>query len=885
MEENTTPRALRSVEVLHQHRVTLEDKGYLTSINSEPDQPAQNNKNEKSISIQSSKAIQGLSQIPSNYLGSETKKPSVFAASSFHGENHTKPSNAFNSPHINLSMSSILHSIDKRQGDLGDDVLSDEADDISEHSNDVSVPASIASRQNSVEIKQRYSLSIPNQSQEFDTNPSPPIIKLQTMSPIIEIDSSKPREGLFTKGLTQLKKSITMKKDRDSLKAAKNKKQHSVSQDHTPSKSIFSKQGSSRKNLMVNIPNDTIAQYEAQNPDQKTYREDIDLDSQNKLASLQPIETRILSEERMLLSNREELFKTFSDHSDALKVIHKSTLNMNEYSKNIIKTQDSQSPQSGPIKSLSIPPSNRKFKNHFKTVLKSTAFCLLVGLTLAIQTILSTAITYPFESLKMRLWIGELFHGIFLSSIALILINVVINSAIKKALEKEESNQTQREKKIHSRYLGWSFFALVVVLFLFSGLWMILCTRFIFENVNSNARFFASEFLTIIFNSIIICCYFIRKNDNMKAKVKQTQRQGFFFYPIYKDFLSDIQSTKAILDKKPDLSVLTTPKILAGDEIIVKEEGIDKYRPVNSFQVVTSSKILGSQLVLLILYVQFISTIYLAKLYDFVLDKDQIGGAVPIILLYPFLMDIFAKSLDTMNEKMQLSLSAYIHFINAAYTAIFYRTTLFHVQHMKYIWLMIGCKAFYKVLLYLILQIKIHPSLRFNSQKKAQKKKQEALKSTAQVRKSLRSDTLALKFNEEIEKQLEATRKKKEKVLERFVLKFFIKAFNDIFYGIISLGVLLSYEIVRKDPTSSLFKTQTLQFYVKGTWLELAFDIGFTITMGMIWLFIQKFNLLSIVQTISKFLQKFTINLIIISLGLFISFLFLLQSLEFIYVV
>jgi len=864
MEESTTPCALRSVEILPQHRVTLEDKGYLASINSEPDQPPQYNKNEKSISLQSSKVIQGLSQVPVSQVGSETKKHSNLAASSFHGETPQKPPHVLNSHHLNLSMSSILHSIGKRQGDLGDDVLSDEVDDISEHSNDVSVPVSIASRQNSVEIKQRYSLSIPNQSQEFDTNPSPPIIKLQTMSPIVEVDSSKPREGLFTRGLTHFKKSVTMKKDKDpshQTAKSKNKKQNLVAHDQTPSKSIFSREGSSRKNLMVKIPNDIIAQHK-----------DIDLDSQNKLASVAPVETRILSEERMLLSNRSDLFKTFTDHSEAAKAVHGP-------SKNVIETQDSQPPQSGGQTHPIQIHSNKKFRDHFKTVLKSTAFCLLVGLTLAIQTILSTAITYPFESLKMRLWIGEFFHGILLSSIALVLINSVINSAIKKALEKEESrnNTTQREKKIHQKYLGRSFIALVVVLFLFSGLWMILSTRFIFESVNSTVRFFASEFLTLILNSTIICCYFIRKNAAMKTKVKQTQRQGFFFYPIYKDFLSDIQTTKAILDKRPNMPS-STPKILAGEEIIVKEEGIDKYRPVNSFQVVTSSKILGSQLVLLILYVQFISTIYLAKLYDFVLDKDQIGPAVPIILFYPFLMDIFAKSVEKVNEKMQLSLSAYIHFINTAFTAIFYRTTLFHVQHMKYIWLMIGCKAFYKVLLYLILQVKIHPSFKFSSQKKSQ----EAMKSASKVRKSLRSDTRALKFNDEVERQLEATRKKKQNALEHFALKFFLKAFNDIFYGTISLGVLLSYEIVRKGSASSFFGSQTLQFYVRGTWIELVLDIGFTITMGMIWLYIQKFNFISIVQTISKFLQRFTINLIIISLGLFISFLFLLQPLEFI---
>jgi len=103
------------------------------------------------------------------------------------------------------------------------------------------------------------------------------------------------------------------------------------------------------------------------------------------------------------------------------------------------------------------------------------------------------------------------------------------------------------------------------------------------NHVATSSELFGAEFLTVLFNIII---QFV-KNNSLQKKARKNQRQGFFFVPVYKDFLSGHYCVRAVLQNKSEAATQSTPED-QDKKVMINEEGIDKYKPRCAYEIVTS---------------------------------------------------------------------------------------------------------------------------------------------------------------------------------------------------------------------------------------------------------------------------------------------------------
>ena len=528
----------------------------------------------------------------------------------------------------------------------------------------------------------------------------------------------------------------------------------------------------------------------------------------------------------------------------------------------------------------------QKWPKFIKLIKYTIFFITASAISYIITIVLSSLITYPYENETKRSWIGQFFHGFLLSTLSIVLLKATIHNAI---IDAEETDTTRlfNAKKFRKTYGKRDELILACFLPTISGLLMYAWYKSLFDPLITSSEFFGAEFLTVLFNIIIISLYYFIKNNSLKKKARKNQRQGFFFVPVYKDFLTDLYGVRAVLQNK---SEATTPSIPESDDkkLDIKEEGIDKYKPKRAYEIVTSLKIFGSQLLLIILYLQFITLIGLINRFIDVVEKDQLGAALVILIATPFIMKIFAKILEIANKLIKLDMIVYVYYLNTAFTAMFYQQVLFHIHDMKYVWLMIGWKAAYKFIVYIALGVRIDfwkidviakLKEKLATRKKRAEKKKNAPNSL-NIRKSLRSDTLSMKYKDEIEKAIEAKRKHKQEIQTLFTIRFMCITFNDVLYSAVTLGLLLGYSIIDQSSIEEILGEEKTKIYIKGSWVKLALDIGMMTLVGIVWKVSKNYNFLEVGQGLSVYFQKYMIPCIFISLSLYIAFVFLVQSLS-----
>jgi len=95
---------------------------------------------------------------------------------------------------------------------------------------------------------------------------------------------------------------------------------------------------------------------------------------------------------------------------------------------------------------------------------------------------------------------------------------------------------------------------------LISGLLMYAWYKQLFDPVVTSSEFFGAEFLTVLFNIIIISLYYLLKNNSLQKKARKNQRQGFFFVPVYKDFLTDLYGVRAVIQNKSEAATQNAPE-------------------------------------------------------------------------------------------------------------------------------------------------------------------------------------------------------------------------------------------------------------------------------------------------------------------------------------
>ena len=221
--------------------------------------------------------------------------------------------------------------------------------------------------------------------------------------------------------------------------------------------------------------------------------------------------------------------------------------------------------------------------------------------------------------------------------------------------------------------------------------------------------FLLKNIIVLLFNLCISSpCLNIKYAHEAKEARKKKQK-GFFVVRVYKNFIDDLSKAQADFDiysnsltpKTPECSehieAQRSSKVLQPDLQISKQE----------YEVITFKKIIGSQLVLILFYGQFILVAELSHLYTFLHNKKSLL-VLPIIGSYPFAAYIFKAIGEYANNRVGLGLRIQVFYTNIMILCILPRIVYFATKEIEFIFFLIVAKILYKSIVYITLYRKIH---------------------------------------------------------------------------------------------------------------------------------------------------------------------------------
>ena len=351
------------------------------------------------------------------------------------------------------------------------------------------------------------------------------------------------------------------------------------------------------------------------------------------------------------------------------------------------------------------------------------------------------------------------------------------------------------------------FIALLIIL---SGLVMILIANFIFKE-ESLFHLCLMELIIIALNALLVGWYFKVRNYFAIRKAGKEQQTGFFFAPVYKNFISDLHGAQTVFRDKTEMISPSSLRLKDGKPVL--EEGIDKYKPKHSYEILTASKLFTSQLVVVVAYIQLLAVIGFIYLFNWMQERRMLIQTVPVLLFYRVVMYLFAKTLGMISTQSNLDLVLHAYYVNTTFATIFYRIILLQTTDFRYVWIMLTCKGLYKIIAYLIIGSKItfwkHQLIetirsKFVKKNEEEEKFESIIKSSHRpsFREGDRMDTISKKRMTDIKNEEQEKNKKFQKVINLLVSTFLTISTNDIFYSIASLCLIFGYKKFKSKPLS-----------------------------------------------------------------------------------
>jgi len=543
-----------------------------------------------------------------------------------------------------------------------------------------------------------------------------------------------------------------------------------------------------------------------------------------------------------------------------------------------------------------------KIKRSF-SFLSSLTILLIV--TFIVLGTIASVIAYPFENMQLQKWIGQFFHGASLSLMCSFASHLVLKKhqeithqeQIKNAHPKKKHQyDTPATNKIILNRVFCIFLAVV------AGLLLVGTKHYFSSTLNNSYSFVLIEMCIILINLIFCLIYCSLKNyfkrQTQKNKQEAVHTKGLFPIPVYKNFLNDIRSTRSIFTDPngPQIQSPTQAPLCLKEQTAPssKDEGVDKFTPLKPVTIIPLIKIVGANLLLVISYAQFVAIVALVKLYQNILTKDPIYPVFLLFVLSPIATYIFTKTLHTIDRIFALSIDSYAHYLTSPFEAIFYRLALFYVGEMKYIWIMMVCKAFYKIVIYLLLGRQIE-FLRVKFTKfflaKCTKPEEEPdnylFQHINRIQNKLNApDPLQTfrpkKTDGENETQQDSDNKKetqkdiKEVINNSFIFRFAFITLHDILCSAILLGLILVPE--QLNHHHQYFKNLSYaaqNYYVKGTWMDLSLDAALFAVINLTLLACNCYRKINVIQLSKTFFKRYFLPYSLTSLTMFATFLFL----------
>ncbi len=814
-----------------------------------------------------------ISASPNNSISSYLPDPSAEYSS-----NNQKPNNsklhAFQ-PHSNKLQQKP---IDRRLDFLG-------VDGQDQGNSHISFPASLMSPNQSVEYRSKNKMKEEDQIEGFGNDKH---LKLESPSLSLQQEEKKEKKkrSFLSRGLNHIKKTISNK---SILKNKKTASKESIKRSVT----YKSPEIMGTPVAGIETPNQNQAVFSPENEaneevgeTEKSAEDEVPVEKNEDLSLPMPRNERSLSKGSQISAKNDDsnILRQSSD-KNSKQPQHKSpnlsSMKMSEFGRNSTNIME--------LDATEIPSKPPKEENLFKRILKLLLFIIFFFVVL---TILGILITFPYENFNTHLWASQFFHGFLLAGIPFLFLRQAIRSALEEASQKEKSNPVL----VDMNYARLDMVILACLLMPASGVIMVKFAEEVIDPIDSPFLYFAGEVLILIINIAIISCFFYVKNYLQHKKAKKTLKQtGFFFIPVYRDFLADLYSTRSLFNERGHLQdraetlgrAMTNQNSATDRKSLRNDEGIDKYKPLNYFQIVTNKTILNSQLLVVIVYCQLLAMIGLIELYNYLQDEDHLAGAIILMLFFRIIMSIFTKLLDFVDRKCNIHIQVFTYYLNTAFSAMFCRAVLFHSKQDKYIWVLIGCKAAYRVVVYGLFGLRIDywkifavKDLRKKFSKSQKDPQSPKISEQKTGRKSIRSDTLSVKQFEEIAKATEAKVEKSRSIMRMFAIRFFFGSVNDVFYSVASLGCILGYDILRKKELDPVFNSDSTDIFIKGTGIEIGLDFGLLILIGLVWKLTKRYNFLPVRKGLTNFFAKYAVSFVFVNIALLVSFLLLIQSLE-----
>jgi len=210
--------------------------------------------------------------------------------------------------------------------------------------------------------------------------------------------------------------------------------------------------------------------------------------------------------------------------------------------------------------------------------------------------------------------------------------------------------------------------------------------------------------MLLIDGFIIVMALRLRNKIAMRNALKK-RGKGFFVIPVYRDFLSDLSSTRSALNLSSanrSQSPFVRPE---SPKEVTASNGVNAQLKLQKqdYEVISNKRVMGSQALLILFYLQFVVEVALAYLYRH-LEENKNKITIAIILVHPLISFGFKKVAERLNEKLKLSMDIYISFVNWLVLGIFSKITYLFIEGFALIIGTIVVKLIYKVVIYVFIK-------------------------------------------------------------------------------------------------------------------------------------------------------------------------------------
>jgi len=549
------------------------------------------------------------------------------------------------------------------------------------------------------------------------------------------------------------------------------------------------------------------------------------------------------------------------------------------------------------------PPTTTENKEKIKLVLSIIAFIIASAIIL---TAIDSIISHSFQNRYIFYWIDEFFFGFLLAAGQIVFLRAMIQSNLKELLEDESAEssdnleEAERPKpKLSELYKYRTVNMISAGVLIVSSL---TCSLISYGTLHHLAKspfyYLLLGFIILIIDGLLITLALrIRNKIAMKNALKK-RGKGFFVIPVYRDFMQDLSSTRSALNlsaSNRSHNPLTKPEVTKDTMTTGRNNQLKLQK--QDYEVISNERIIASQGLFILFYLQFVSEVGFAYLYRHLQQIDN-KISILVILVHPIISFAFRKAAEYLNFKAKLSMEIYITFVNWLIVGIFSKITFLFIEGIGLIAETIAVKLIYKGVIYVFIKKEAEAWNKKNLLnlgnivlREQTFKAQKTLKKPEFQRGSARSSSIMMENVKRrtrlntimqvklVEKErLDAARKKdKEEYSHNFMIKAIFIELSDLIFGLSAIILVVIYRIAENSSVFYSIESKFVITYVVAGVLEILLGLPIVLCLYHFWIKKSKLIDIKVREILQPFWKGYFKEFFVVNAMFFLNFIAIIQ--------